>query len=505
MDPIILIILDGWGYSEKTEGNAIKLANTPNMDKIWDNYPKSLLSASGQDVGLPNNQMGNSEVGHTTIGAGRIINQDLVRIQKSINNKSFFQNTTIHNICKKVTNNQSKLHIIGLCSNGGVHSHIDHLKAILKIVKQYNNTICLHLITDGRDTKAKIAKKFLQEILDEIKDNSNINICSISGRYYSMDRDCRWSRTEKTYKVLTEDKIYDQKIDCINIIEKYYKQDISDEFIPPTRIYPGKISDFDGILFFNFRPDRIRQLLHSLYKYHFKGFAIKKITNLIITTFTDYDSSLKIPIIFPPQQHQNFLGEILSNNGLRQLRLAETEKYAHVTYFFNGGIEEPYPGEDRELIPSPQVETYDLKPDMSAYHLTENLINAINKNIYQFIAINYANPDMIGHTGDLKATIKAIEVIDQCIEKILDKIKDKQCTLIITADHGNADYMLDEHNKPCKSHSLNLVPFILLEKNKLKKTNLHANGSLADIAPTILDLLNIQIPKEMNGKSLLNQ
>nr|QCI08105.1 Phosphoglycerate mutase [Polyneura bonnemaisonii] len=505
MHPIILIILDGWGYSEKTEGNAIKLANTPNMDKIWANYPISLLSASGKDVGLPNNQMGNSEVGHTTIGAGRIINQDLVRIQKSINNKSFFQNKTIHNICKQVTKNQSKLHIIGLCSNGGVHSHIDHLKAILEIVKEYNNITCLHLITDGRDTKPKIAKKFLQEIFDEIKNNPNINICSISGRYYSMDRDCRWSRTEQTYKILTEDKIYNQTIDCIDIIEKYYQKDISDEFIPPTRIYPGKISDFDGILFFNFRPDRIRQLLHALYKSNFKGFAIKKITNLIITTFTDYDSSLKIPVIFAPQKHQNFLGETLSNHGLKQLRLAETEKYAHVTYFFNGGIEEPYPGEDRELIPSPQVETYDLQPDMSAYQLTENLINAINKNIYKFITINYANPDMIGHTGDLQATIKAIEVVDQCIEKILYKIKEEPCTLIITADHGNADYMLDENNKPCKSHSTNLVPFILLEKNKLKKTNLQANGSLADIAPTILDLLNIQKPKEMNGKSLINK
>lgn len=505
MHPIILIILDGWGYSEKTKGNAIKLANTPNMDKIWDNYPTSLLSASGEDVGLPNNQMGNSEVGHTTIGAGRIINQDLVRIQKSINNKNFFKNEKIHNICKKVAENKSKLHIIGLCSDGGVHSHINHLKALLNLVKEYNNTICLHLITDGRDTKPKIAKKFLQEIIDHTKNNSNINICTISGRYYSMDRDCRWSRIEKTYKILTEHNTSDETIDCINVIEKYYKEEISDEFIPPTRIYPGKISDYDGILFFNFRPDRIRQLLHALYKSNFKGFATKKIKNLILTTFTEYDSSLKIPTIFQPQHHKNFLGEILSNNGLKQLRLAETEKYAHVTYFFNGGIEEPYPGEDRELIPSPKVETYDLTPEMSAYQITDNLINAINKNIYKFITTNYSNPDMIGHTGNLEATIKAIEVVDQCIARILDKIKEKKGTLIITADHGNADYMLDENNKPCKSHSTNLVPFILIETNTSEKNNLQPNGSLADIAPTVLDLLDIIIPEEMNGKSLINK
>nr|QCI05595.1 Phosphoglycerate mutase [Cryptopleura ramosa] len=505
--PIILTILDGWGHSNKTKGNAIKLAKTPNMDKIWMNYPHSLLTASGEDVGLPTNQMGNSEVGHTTIGAGRVINQDLVRIDNSIANKDFFTNQNLHNICEKVKDNKSKLHIIGLCSNGGVHSHIDHLRAIITLIKKYDNTICLHLITDGRDTEPKAAIRFLNEIIADIKDNNSINICTISGRYYSMDRDCRWSRTEKTYKILTEDNNvnnYNNK-DSINVIEEYYKNDISDEFIPPTRIYKGIISDNDGILFFNFRPDRIRQLLHALTKSNFKGFKTKKINNLLITTFTNYDTSLKIPTIFPPQHHQNFIGEILSNNGLKQLRLAETEKYAHVTYFFNGGTEEPFPGEDRELIPSPKVDTYDLQPEMSAYQITDNLINAINKNKYKFITINYANPDMIGHTGNLQATIKAIEVIDKCISKLFHKIEQKQGTLIITADHGNAEYMLDKNSKPCKSHSTNLVPFILIEKHKLDKKNLQSNGSLADIAPTILDLLNIEIPKEMNGQSLINK
>nr|YP_009393045.1 phosphoglycerate mutase [Bostrychia moritziana]ARW61607.1 phosphoglycerate mutase [Bostrychia moritziana] len=503
--PVVLTILDGWGHSEKSKGNAIKLAKTPTVDKILQNYPNSLLSASGQDVGLPSNQMGNSEVGHTTIGAGRTINQDLVRIHKSIETKDFFDNQTIHNICKKITTNKSKLHIIGLCSDGGVHSHIDHLKALLKIVAKHNNQTCIHVITDGRDTKPKIAKKFINQIILEIENNKTINICTISGRYYSMDRDCRWSRTEKMYNVLTENNNLIPKININHIIEEYYKNGISDEFIPPTRIYPGQVSDNDGILFFNFRPDRIRQLLQCLAKPNFKGFPIKKINNLAFTTFTEYESSLKIPIVFPSEKNKNFLGQIISNNHLKQLRLAETEKYAHVTYFFNGGIEEPFPGEDRQLIPSPRVETYDLKPEMSAYQVTECAIKAIDKNIYKFIVINYANPDMIGHTGNLEATMKSIEVTDECINYLYKKIQEVQGTLIITADHGNADYMIDENNKPCKSHSTNLVPFMLIENNNLQPYTLKSKGTLADIAPTILDILKINIPKEMNGQSLISK
>nr|YP_009398202.1 phosphoglycerate mutase [Thaumatella adunca]ARW67388.1 phosphoglycerate mutase [Thaumatella adunca] len=501
--PIILTILDGWGYSEKTEGNAIKLANTPNMDKIWQIYPKSLLSASGKDVGLPKNQMGNSEVGHTTIGAGRIINQDLVRIQKSIDTKVFFNNYALNEICKEINKRKSKLHIIGLCSDGGVHSHIQHLEATIEIVSQYNNRICLHLITDGRDTEAQIANKFLDRISNKIKKHENINLCTISGRYYSMDRDCRWSRTEKSYKILTEDQNISETTDYRKVIENFYKNGISDEFIPPTRICKGSISDNDGILFFNFRPDRIRQLIQCLAKTNFKGFATKKINNLIFTTFTEYDPTLKFPTVFPIQNHKNFLGQIISNYNLKQLRLAETEKYAHVTYFFNGGIEEPFPGEDRELIPSPKVETYDLQPEMSAYQITDSIINAIDKQIYQLIVVNYANPDMLGHTGKIKQTIQAVEVIDKCIQKLLKKVKEVQGTLIITADHGNADYMIDSNNNPCKSHSTNLVPFIIIENHSNISCSLKSHGNLADIAPTILEILNINIPKEMDGKSLI--
>nr|YP_009393469.1 phosphoglycerate mutase [Bostrychia simpliciuscula]ARW62031.1 phosphoglycerate mutase [Bostrychia simpliciuscula] len=501
--PIILIILDGWGYSKKSKGNAIKLANTPTINKAWENYSHSLLSASGEDVGLPVKQMGNSEVGHTTIGAGRAINQDLVRIQKSIDNNTFFYNKTIINICKEVEKQKSKLHIIGLCSNGGVHSHINHLKAILKIVNKYNTEICLHLITDGRDTEPQMAIKFIDEVSSNIKKHNNINICTISGRYYSMDRDCRWSRTEKVYQILTEDKIIVNSKNYKDIIYNYYLDGISDEFIPPTRINQGKISENDGILFFNFRPDRIKQLVQSLAKPNFKGFITKKIKNLIFATFTLYDHSLKIPTVFDVQNHKNFLGQIISNNNFKQLRLAETEKYAHITYFFNGGIEEPFPGEDRELIPSPKVDTYDLKPEMSAYEITESLIKAINKNVYKFILVNYANPDMIGHTGNLEATIKAIEIIDECINKLLNKIKEVNGNAIITADHGNAEYMRDSNDKICKSHSTNPVPFILITDNKLHSSVLKPYGNLADVAPTVLDILKVEIPKEMNGKSLI--
>nr|YP_010502322.1 2,3-bisphosphoglycerate-independent phosphoglycerate mutase [Grateloupia turuturu]QHD45191.1 2,3-bisphosphoglycerate-independent phosphoglycerate mutase [Grateloupia turuturu]UXC96735.1 2,3-bisphosphoglycerate-independent phosphoglycerate mutase [Grateloupia turuturu] len=504
LHPIVLTILDGWGYSEKIKGNAIRLANTPTINKLWDNYPHTLLSASGIDVGLPTNQMGNSEVGHTTIGAGRTIDQDLVRISKSIEDNSFFCNPILHNICKSIDNRKSKLHLIGLCSNGGVHSHINHLLALIKFTKQYNFEICLHLITDGRDTQPNTAKVFIKEIINSIYKIKNVNICTISGRYYSMDRDCRWSRTEKAYKLLTENKINTIR-DPLEVIDQYYQQNISDEFITPTRICEGIISNNDGIIFFNFRPDRFRQLLHSFAKKNFKGFTIKNIKDLEVVTFTQYDSNLPINTVFSRQKRTDFLGEIISNNQLKQLRLAETEKYAHVTYFFNGGIEEPFPGEDRELISSPQVDTYDLAPEMSSEKLTESIINAIDKNIYQFIVINYANPDMVGHTGNLEATIKAIEIVDQCLTKLLTKINQMNGTLIVTADHGNAEYMLNDENKPCKSHSTNLVPFILAGNEVSINYSLEASGCLSDIAPTILDLFHLKIPKEMSGKSLLKK
>lgn len=502
--PLVLAILDGWGHSEDTNGNAIQMAATPTLDKIVEQYSHTLLSASGRDVGLPDRQMGNSEVGHTTIGAGRIINQDLVRISQSIEDKTFFKNETLHKICKKIQKRCSQLHLIGLCSNGGVHSHIDHLVALINLVKAYKINTCIHVITDGRDTKPKAAKIFIKRINENIDKLHNINICTISGRYYSMDRDCRWSRTEKAYNILTNNTINNNNNSINNIIDSFYTKGIFDEFITPTRIYNGSICDNDGIVFFNFRPDRIRQLLHCFANKSFQGFANRKIDNLNIATFTEYDASLSVPIIFPPREYKNFIGEIISNHGLKQFRIAETEKYAHVTYFFNGGVEEPFPGEDRELISSPKVDTYDLDPKMSAHQLTRSVIKAIKKNEYQFIVINYANPDMVGHTGNFRATVEAINVVDECIDKLLQEIHSNHGMLIITADHGNAEYMLDKNNEPCTSHSTNPVPFILVKKNdQNKKLHLRSYGSLADIAPTILDLLNIKVPSDMNGKSLI--
>nr|YP_009393873.1 phosphoglycerate mutase [Polysiphonia sertularioides]ARW62435.1 phosphoglycerate mutase [Polysiphonia sertularioides] len=505
--PLVLVILDGWGYSEKIEGNAIKLASTPNIDKILRKHNLSLLNASGKHVGLPKNQMGNSEVGHTTIGAGRIINQELVRIEKSIKTKAFFTNRVLEELYQKVYKEKSKLHVIGLCSDGGVHSHINHLIAIITMIQKQKNKIPvnLHLITDGRDTEAAIALKFLNILEENIENDKNINISSISGRYYSMDRDCRWSRTEKTYNMLTQKKKDFITQDYNSVITNFYSKGIFDEFIPPTQINNSSIESNDGILFFNFRPDRMRQLIQSLAKPLFKGFAIKEIKNLSFATFTEYDSSIEIPVMFKPTNYTNFLGEIISKNNIKQLRLAETEKYAHVTYFLNGGREEPFPGEDRELIPSPKVSTYDLQPEMSAYKITNSLIKALNKDLYQVIIVNYSNPDMVGHTGKLKPTIKAIEVVDECIGVISNEINKKKGILIITADHGNAEYMIDKNGKECKSHSTNMVPFIIAEELNENKYDLISKGSLADISPTILDILNIYIPEEMNGKSLLNR
>ena len=501
--PIVLTILDGWGYSEHTKGNAIKLAATPTIDEIWKKYPHTLLNASGKDVGLPDKQMGNSEVGHTTIGAGRIINQDLVRISKAIENKTFFKNQVLKETCDQIQNLNSQLHLIGLCSDGGVHSHIDHLIALINFIKQYSIQTCIHIITDGRDTQPNTSTDFIKKINQCIENSHNINICTISGRYYGMDRDCRWSRTEKTYEVLINDTIND-KLDYINAINKSYKENIFDEFITPIRIHKGSISDNDGIIFFNFRPDRIRQLLHCFANHSFQGFMTKTIHNLKVVTFTQYDSNLPVPVVFPPQEYKHFIGEIISNHRLKQFRVAETEKYAHVTYFFNGGIEEPFTGEDRELISSPKVDTYDLAPNMSAHELTNSIIKAIKKKEYEFIVINYANPDMVGHTGNLNATIEAITVIDQCIKKLLQEILTVNGTLIITADHGNADYMINTKNQPCTSHSTNLVPFMLITNHEINSpANLRPYGCLADIAPTILNLLNIYIPHDMSGISLL--
>nr|YP_009313245.1 Phosphoglycerate mutase [Dichotomaria marginata]SCW21499.1 Phosphoglycerate mutase [Dichotomaria marginata] len=511
INPIVLTILDGWGHSNQTSGNAIHIANTPTIDSLIDSYPKSYLHASGPNVGLPNNQVGNSEVGHTSIGGGRIIPQDLVRIGNSIEDKSFYDNIELNQICQHVYNYKTQIHLIGLCSDGGVHSHIEHLIALLKLLKQKKiNNIFIHFIADGRDTDAQCAKKFLKQITEQIKNLKVGKISTISGRYYAMDRDCRWSRTETFYNILTNNKNIDQRtID--NIIEDFYSKNISDEFIIPTRINDGIIQNNDSIIFFNFRPDRMRQILQAFSKDTFKGFHTQNLHNLQICTFTKYDSTLNTSIAFKPINKTNFLGEIIAKNNLKQLRIAETEKYAHVTYFFNGGVEEPFTGEDRELISSPSVKTYDESPAMSAKQITERATIAIEEGIYSLIVINYANPDMVGHTGNLQSTIQAIETVDKCITQLVEITNQNNGTLIITADHGNAEYMINDKGQPCKSHTNNLVPFILIENEVHKiighgaNLNLRPNGSLTDIAPTILELLQIEKPQEMTGKTLIEK
>jgi len=512
MKTLILLILDGWGHSNKYHGNAIKQAYTPNMDFLLHHYPNTLLHASGKQVGLPEKQMGNSEVGHTIIGAGRTINQELVRISNSIKSKVFFKNKTILKNYEQVKATKNKMHLIGLCSDGGVHSHIEHLCALINMSKKYKDILtCIHIIADGRDTKPQNVQAFVNRIQNHISDSPHIKICTISGRYYSMDRDCRWSRTETAYKCLINNNINSKYFNNINlcIIDNYQKK-IYDEFILPTRINYGKIDEGDGIIFFNFRPDRMRQLVQSFAMKEFKNFSVKTFNNLHITTFTNYDTSLNLPIIFPKIANTHFLGQMISENGLKQFRLAETEKYAHVTYFFNGGREEPFPGEDRQLIPSPSVDFYDSTPDMSAKDITKQILYALDQKLYHVIIANYANADMIGHTGNFLATKKSIEIVDTCLGQLLKHAENHNINILITADHGNAEVMIDEYDEPCKSHTNNLVPFVFIP-NQIKnfpkdsKNVLLSEGSLSDIAPTILDLLHLTIPKYMNGKSLLNK
>nr|QUE29978.1 pgmA [Erythrocladia irregularis] len=508
--PVVLTILDGWGYNENASGNAVINATTPILDNLLVNYPTTFLEASGESVGLPEGQVGNSEVGHTTIGAGRVISQDLVRISKSIETRNFFSNPNLTTICSSLEKTQKSLHLVGLCSDGGVHSHINHLLALIELTQQYHLLdVHVHFIADGRDTAQYSAISFIETLNNYIKNFENVHISTVMGRYYAMDRDCRWNRTQEAYDTLTTN--YNIISDSVErIINDLYEKGISDEFLSPTRIREGAINDGDGLIFFNYRPDRMRQLLQSFAKPKFKGFNRNLIQDLKIATFTQYVSSLPIAIAFPPNQLNNFLGETVSKKLLKQFRISETEKYAHVTYFFNGGVEEPFFGEDRELISSPKVATYDMTPEMSAEEVTASLIRAINKQCYSLIVVNYANPDMLGHTGNLNATIQAMEIVDTQIGLLLDAIGKVNGTLLLTADHGNAECMYDKLGKPHTSHTINKVPFICIEGegNKILgyggDVSLRDNGSLVDIAPTVLQILKLAQPPEMTGTSLIS-
>jgi 2,3-bisphosphoglycerate-independent phosphoglycerate mutase len=509
ISPVVLVILDGWGYRPSKEANAIASANTPVMDSLWETYPRTLIRTSGKDVGLPDGQMGNSEVGHLNLGAGRVVPQELVRITDAVEDGSILENQALVEICQEVRSRKGKLHLIGLCSEGGVHSHLVHLCGLLDLAKaQEIADVCIHVITDGRDTHTTEGINVIRQIEEYTKKVGVGKIATISGRFYAMDRDRRWDRVQQAYEIMTQDGSGDGR-SALEVIQDSYNQELTDEFVIPTRITPGAVESGDGVIFFNFRPDRARELCYGFLSQNFQGFAREKIEPLSFVTFTQYDPELPAKVAFEPQNLNNILGEVIAKHGLKQLRTAETEKYPHVTYFFNGGLEEPFVGEDRVLIQSPMVTTYDKAPAMSAEEVTDKVCVAIAKGIYSLIVINYANPDMVGHTGNMKAAIQAVETVDRCLGRLLASVNLMGGTVLITADHGNAELMWDEDGQPWTAHTTNPVPFIIIEGEGRKipghggNVPLRENGCLADIAPTILEILQLPKPQEMTGRSLI--
>ncbi len=509
--PTILLILDGWGLGEKDpKKNAVYKANTPHLDYLLDNFPWSKLICCGEEVGLPKGQMGNSEVGHLNIGAGRIVYQDIVRIDKSIEDGSFFENKTLNKLISKVKENNSTLHLMGLLSDGGVHSHENHVYALLELAKRSGlKEVVIHCFLDGRDTPPTSGAGYLEKLQNKTKEIGVGRIGSVVGRYYAMDRDKRWDRTKIAYDMFTKGE--GEKIkDPVEAVSLAYKQGETDEFIKPRVVVDSKgepvglIKDKDGIFFFNFRADRARQLVLSLFKEDFKEFKRDIWPDLcMIATMTQYEKDFPIEVAFPPVSLKNIFGEVCSKMGLKQLRIAETEKYAHVTYFFNGGKEEPFEGEDRVLIPSPKdVATYDQKPEMSVFEITGELKKRWLSNQYDIVICNFANLDMVGHTGNFEAAVKACEAVDRCVGQVIKMVDLRGGRLFVTADHGNADEMIDENGNVHTAHSKNPVAFVWYEENG-KIPSLKKMGKLGDIAPTILSSWGVEIPKEMTGDVLI--
>ena len=504
---MMLMILDGFGINENKKANAVKLANTPNIDKLMKTWPTTTIYTSGLNVGLPDGQMGNSEVGHTNIGAGRIVYQDLTRITKSIEDGDFFSIKELTCAIENCQKNHSKLHIMGLLSDGGVHSHIRHLYALLELAKRKDlEDVYVHCFLDGRDTPPASGESYIMKLEEKMKEKGVGKIASISGRFYAMDRDKRWERVVKAYDALVNGE-GEKATSAIAAIESSYQKEVFDEFVVPTVICNGDdpvatISENDSVIFYNFRPDRAREITRSLVDPEFKEFKTKPL-HLYYVCFTQYDETIpNVEIAFKPETLKNTFGEYVSKKGLTQLRIAETEKYAHVTFFFNGGEEKQYPGEDRILVPSPKVETYDLKPEMSAYEVTDKVVEAIGSDKYDSIILNYANPDMVGHTGNLEAAIQAIEAIDTCVQKVVEAVEEKNGIIMMTADHGNAEQMIDyKTGEPHTAHTTNPVPLVLIgvEGVKLK------TGKLADLAPTMLELMELPKPEEMTGESLIEK
>lgn len=504
MKPLAIIIMDGFGLGSDGPDNAIARAKKPNLERIWKNYATTSLGSSGLSVGLPRGQMGNSEVGHLNLGGGRIVYQDYTRISLAVENGTLCQNPVLQEAMKIAQSaNDGRLHLIGLFSDGGVHSHITHLFALLDMARDMGlREVYVHAILDGRDVPPKSALIYFEQLEEKFKQLGMGQVATVSGRYYTMDRDKRWERVEKAYRCLTEGSGF-HAMSAQQAVQEGYDRGESDEFLLPTVVDPeGIVKDGDSIIFFNFRPDRAREITRAFVDEGFTGFPRRKL-NVRYTCMTQYDATLKVPVAFPPQNLTDTLGEVVSRAGLRQLRIAETEKYAHVTYFFNGGKETPNPGEDRVLIPSPKVATYDLKPEMSAYEVTDEIVRRIRTGDYDLIVLNYANPDMVGHTGIIEAAVKAIEVVDTCVGRVVTEVLAMGGAVLLTADHGNAEKMRDEKTgQPHTAHTINRVPFSLIINDGIKHA-LRDDGILADVAPTALELLNIPKPAAMTGKSLI--
>lgn len=503
--PYALIIMDGFGKSERNDGNAIYSANTPNLDKYLKECPSSIVHASGMDVGLPDGQMGNSEVGHTNIGAGRIVYQELTRITKSIEEGSFFENEALVGAIENCKKHNSALHLMGLLSPGGVHSHQNHLYGLLELAKKNGiSDVHVHGFLDGRDVPPSSAESYIKELVAKERELGVGDIASIMGRYYAMDRDNRWERVGKAYDAIVKGE--GNKADsAVAAIQQSYNNDVTDEFVVPCVIEKdgkpvGTVSENDSVIFFNFRPDRAREITRTIVDPEFEGFE-REFFKTYFVTMTQYDATMpNVNVAFKPESLTNTFGEYISHKGLTQLRIAETEKYAHVTFFFNGGVEAPYDGEDRALINSPKVATYDMQPEMSAYEVTDEVVKRIKSGSYDAIILNFANCDMVGHTGVFEAAVKAVETVDECVGRVVDALLSMGGEALITADHGNADQMIDyETGEPFTAHTTNVVPLILIGRNgsELK------DGRLADLAPTLLDMMGIEKPAEMTGESLL--
>ena len=501
--PAVLIIMDGYGIAPKSEGNAVTTADKPNLDKIFSENPYTTIGASGMAVGLPDGQMGNSEVGHTNMGAGRIVYQDLTRITKSIQDGDFYENEVLLDAMENVKKNNSALHIMGLLSDGGVHSFNGHLYALLELAKKQNvEKVFMHAFMDGRDVPPTSGKDFIAACLDKMKEIGTGKIATVEGRYYAMDRDTNWDRVEKAYSAMVYGE-GNHSCCAVKAIEDSYADGVTDEFVVPVVIDGAEpVKAGDSIIFINFRPDRAREITRTFVDPDFKGFERRNgMFPVNFVCMTEYDATMpNVEIAFKSQELNNTFGEYLASLGKTQLRIAETEKYAHVTFFFNGGIEEPYEGEDRVLVASPKVATYDLQPEMSAPEVCEKVVDRIKSGKYDAVILNFANCDMVGHTGVFDAAVKAVETVDNCVGQVVEAVKEMGGITIITADHGNADKMISEDGSPFTAHTTNLVPLCVVGYDcKLREEG----GKLSDIVPTMLEMMNIPQPKEMTGVSLI--